>query len=115
MTKQAANPGTRVAVVGAGYVGLTTAVCLAHLGNSVVAVDVDESKVETLRRGEPTILEAGLPKLLQEGIDSGRLTFSTDPAEATDGADFVFLCVPTPQGADGAADLSFVQKAASQI
>lgn len=115
MTEQPPNQPARIAVVGAGYVGLTTAVCLAHLGNSVVAVDVDESKVETLRHGEPTILEDGLPKLLQEGIESGRLTFSTDPAEAADGADFVFLCVPTPQGADGAADLSFVQKAASQI
>lgn len=115
MTEQPPNQPSRIAVVGAGYVGLTTAVCLAHLGNSVVAVDVDEAKVEVLRRGEPTILEDGLPKLLQEGIESGRLTFSTDPAEAADGADFVFLCVPTPQGADGAADLSYVQKAASQI
>ena len=115
MTEQPPGQPARIAVVGAGYVGLTTAVCLAHLGNSVVAVDVDEAKVEILRRGEPTILEDGLPRLLQEGIDSGRLTFSTDPAAAADGADFVFLCVPTPQGADGAADLSFVQTAASQI
>ncbi|HVA75570.1 MAG TPA: UDP-glucose/GDP-mannose dehydrogenase family protein [Acidimicrobiales bacterium] len=115
MTNNAGNQPATIAVIGAGYVGLTTAVCLAHLGNSVVAVDVDEAKVETLNRGEPTILEEGLPKLLEEGISSGRLTFSSDPSAAAAGAGFVFLCVPTPQGADGAADLSYVQQAASQI
>ena len=106
---------SRVAVVGAGYVGLTTAVCLAHLGNQVTAVDIDETKVAMLSRGQPTILEDGLPRLLEDGIASGRLTFCSDPAKAAEGADFVFLCVPTPQGADGAADLSYVQQAASQI
>ena len=105
----------RVAVVGAGYVGLTTAVCLAHLGNTVNAVDVDQAKVEMLSRGEPTILEEGLSQLLEEGIASGRLSFCSDPAAAASGADFVFLCVPTPQGADGSADLRYVQQAASQI
>lgn len=115
MTSTASNQPARVAVIGAGYVGLTTAVCLAHLGNSVVAVDVDEAKVDTLNRGEPTILEEGLPKLLEEGVSSGRLSFSSNPATAAAGAAFVFLCVPTPQGGDGAADLSYVQQAASQI
>lgn len=115
MTNPTGKQPARIAVIGAGYVGLTTAVCLAHLGNSVVAVDVDEAKVETLKRGEPTILEEGLSKHLNEGISSGRLSFTSKPEEAVTGADFVFLCVPTPQGADGAADLSFVQKAASQI
>ena len=122
MNETAPKPSTpavsgpaQVAVVGAGYVGLTTAVCLAHLGNQVTAVDVDKTKVEMLSRGEPTILEDGLPRLLEEGIASGRLAFCSDPAEAAEGADFVFLCVPTPQGADGAADLSYVQQAASQI
>jgi UDPglucose 6-dehydrogenase len=114
MTEPATNQAS-VAVVGAGYVGLTTAVCLAHLGNSVIAVDVDEKKVAMLSRGEPTIFEEGLPSLLLEGVESGRLRFSGDPASAAEEADFVFLCVPTPQGADGAADLSFVQQAAAQI
>ncbi len=104
-----------VAVVGAGYVGLTTAVCLSHLGNRVIAVDVDEAKVERMRQGESPILETGLADLLAEGLQEGRLSFTTDVVEATIEADFVFLCVPTPQGADGSADLSFVEQVATVI
>ena len=116
MTSPATSaPTSVVAVVGAGYVGLTTAACLAHLGHTVIAVDVDERKVRKLSGGESTILEAGLPELLVEGIETGRLGFTSDAAEAANGADFVFLCVPTPQGADGAADLRFVKEAAAQI
>ena len=116
MTEQQTPPQTAtVAVIGVGYVGLTTAACLAHLGNRVIAVDVDEAKVERMARGESPILEEGLEALMREGIDSGRLTFTTDSAAAATGADFVFLCVPTPQGADGAADLRFVEQASAQI
>jgi UDPglucose 6-dehydrogenase len=116
MTSPATSaPTSVVAVVGAGYVGLTTAACLAHLGHRVTAVDVDERKVRRLSGAESTILEAGLPELLVEGIDAGRLRFTSDVAEASTGADFVFLCVPTPQGADGAADLRFVKEAAAQV
>ena len=104
-----------VAVIGVGYVGLTTAACLAHLGNRVHAVDVDEAKVQRMSRGVSPILEEGLEDLMREGIDSGRLTFTTDAGAAAAGADFVFLCVPTPQGADGAADLRFVEQASAQI
>ncbi len=104
-----------IAVIGAGYVGLTTAACLAHLGNRVVAVDVDEAKVEMMRRGESPILEEGLSALIAEGIASGRLSFSTEAADAAIEADFVFLCVPTPQGAAGAADLRYVEQASRQI
>ncbi len=104
-----------VAVIGVGYVGLTTAVCLAHLGNRVIAVDVDAAKVERMARGEPPILEEGLEDLMKAGIGTGLLSFTTDSAQAAAGADFVFLCVPTPQGADGAADLRFVEQASAQI
>ncbi len=104
-----------IAVIGVGYVGLTTAVCLAHLGNRVIAVDVDAAKVERMTRGEPPILEEGLEELMKKGLDSGLLSFTTDSASAAEGADFVFLCVPTPQGADGAADLRFVEQASAQI
>jgi len=104
-----------VAVIGAGYVGLTTAVCLAHLGHRVVAADIDARRVEMLSNALPTILEEGLPELLGEGVSSGRLSFTTDPAEAARDVDFVFLCVPTPQGANGAADLSYVEDAARAI
>jgi UDPglucose 6-dehydrogenase len=112
---EGAADAATIAVVGTGYVGLTTAVCLAHLGNRVIAADIDPRKVDMLGRGVPTILEEGLPELLAEGVQSGRLSFTTDTAEAAEGADFVFLCVPTPQGTDGSADLSYVQDAARTI
>ncbi len=105
----------KIAVVGAGYVGLTTAACLSHLGHRVTAVDVDVAKVERMRRGDPPIVEEGLLELMQEGLRTGRLSFTTDASEAATEADFVFLCVPTPQGADGAADLRYLKQAASQI
>jgi UDPglucose 6-dehydrogenase len=112
---EGATDAATIAVVGTGYVGLTTAVCLAHLGHRVIAADIDPRKVDMLGRGVPTILEEGLPELLAEGVQSGRLSFTTDTAEAAQGADFVFLCVPTPQGTDGSADLSYVQDAARTI
>lgn len=97
--------GKRLAVIGTGYVGLSTGVCMAHLGHHVVCVDLDESKIERLRRGEATIVEHRLPELLRSGIDTGHLTFSTDGQSAVADADFVFMCVQTPQGDDGSADL----------
>ncbi len=107
--------GTKVAVIGAGYVGLTTAACLSHLGYQVDAVDIDPDRVARMSAGESPILEEGLAALMQEGLDAGRLRFTTDTPSAATGADFVFLCVPTPQGADGSADLSFVEQASAQI
>ena len=93
------------AVIGAGYVGLTTAVVLAHLGYQVACGESNPDKVQQLSRGEPTIVEDGLGDILIGGLDSGRLRFVLGATEAVRGADFVFLCVPTPQGADGAADV----------
>lgn len=110
----AQSPAT-VAVIGVGYVGLTTAACLAHLGNRVTAVDVDQAKVKRMSQGVSPILEEGLEELIREGLSSGLLTFTTESGRAVEGADFVFLCVPTPQGADGAADLHFVEEASAQI
>jgi UDPglucose 6-dehydrogenase len=104
-----------VAVVGAGYVGLTTAACLAHLGHDVTCADVDAEKVRQLAKGEVPILEEGLPALVAEGLAARRLTFVAGGATAAAAAEFVFLCVPTPQGADGAADLSFVEDVVREI
>lgn len=104
-----------IAVVGSGYVGLTTGACLAHLGHEVRCVDIDADKVARLAKGEIPIVEAGLADLVREGIDSARLAFSTDIVTAVCGANFVFLCVPTPQGDDGAADMSYVREAAETI
>lgn len=106
---------SRIAVIGTGYVGLTSAVCFAHLGHEVIGVDVNEDKVARLRRGETPILEEGLEALLRQGLASGRLSFVADASEAVPSSDVVFLCVPTPQGADGAADLSFLDAASSEI
>ena len=110
-----AGPPLPVAVIGAGYVGLTTAVCLAHLGHRVVCGEVDEEKVARLSRGEPTIVEEGLAELLAEGLASKRLRFVTGAAAAVTGAAFVFLCVPTPQRSDGSADVSFLESVAEEI
>jgi UDPglucose 6-dehydrogenase len=104
-----------VAVIGAGYVGLTTAVCLAHLGHDVVCADIDADRVDRLNKGEVPILEDGLPELLAEGLASRRLRFVVGAPNAASIAAFVFLCVPTPQGDDGSADLSFVDTVAREI
>jgi UDPglucose 6-dehydrogenase len=106
---------SKVTVIGAGYVGLTTAACIAHLGHQVNAVDVDEERVELMRSGRSPILEEGLAGLIQEGIVGRRLQFTTDGAFAATGAEFVFLCVPTPQGADGSADLSILEQVSAEI
>ncbi|MCO5318137.1 MAG: UDP-glucose/GDP-mannose dehydrogenase family protein [Microthrixaceae bacterium] len=105
----------RIAVVGTGYVGLTTGACLSHLGHDVVCLDVDAEKVEKLRSGHVPILEEGLDRLVEEGLHTSKLAFTTDVAAAVRGSEFVFLCLPTPQADDGSADLSFVEKACGQI
>jgi UDPglucose 6-dehydrogenase len=106
---------SRVAIIGAGYVGLTTGACLAHMGHAVVCADIDEERVDRLTKGEVPIMEDGLPELLAEGLESKRLQFVVGAAKAAASAEFVFLCVPTPQGDDGAADLSFVEDVAREI
>jgi UDPglucose 6-dehydrogenase len=106
---------SRLAIIGTGYVGLTCAACMAHLGHRVVCADVDQSKIDQLRLGVVPILEHRLDELVAEGIANGRLSFTADSAEAVAAAEVVFLCVPTPQGDDGSADLSYVQAAASAI
>ena len=106
---------SRVAVIGTGYVGLTTGAYLAHLGHHVICADVVEEKVELLQQGKIPILEAGLEDLVREGLDGGRLTFVLGAANAVPDAEFVFLCVPTPQAEDGSADLSFIEDAAREI
>ena len=105
----------QVAVIGAGYVGLTTAAVLAHIGHNVVCADIDEDRVAALTRGEIPILEAGLEELVHEGLEGGRLSFVVGARKAVADAEFVFLCVPTPQGTDGSADLSYIRAVAEEI
>jgi len=106
-----------IAVIGTGYVGLTTGAYLSHLGHHVVCADVVPEKIEMLQRGEMPILEDGLEELVRAGVDGGRLRFVLGEARAvTDAeAEFIFLCVPTPQGDDGSADLSYIEAAAKAI
>ena len=105
----------RIAVVGTGYVGLTTGACLAHLGHTVVCADIDADKIAKLRDGVIPIVELGLAELVTEGIASGRLSFVVGSVEAAKNCEVAFLCVPTPQGEDGSADLSYVQRASEEI
>jgi UDPglucose 6-dehydrogenase len=102
----------RIGVVGAGYVGLTTAACFAHLGHRVVCADADAAKIEALNAGEVTLHEPGLRELVAANRE--RLEFVTDNDKALSGVDFAFVCVPTPTGPDGAADLSAVDEVLSE-
>jgi UDPglucose 6-dehydrogenase len=104
-----------VAVIGVGYVGLPTAATLAHLGHRVTCGDADPTKVAMLQRGEVPIVEEHLEELVREGQAAGNLSFVQGATAAVRGAEFVFLCVPTPQGDDGSADLSYVEAVAAEI
>jgi len=105
----------RVAVIGAGYVGLPTAATLASFGHRVVLAERDPVRLSTLRAGRVPIVEAGLEELVSRGVAAGALSFTESAVTAVDGAEFVFLCVPTPQSADGSADLSYVEGTAKEI
>jgi UDPglucose 6-dehydrogenase len=104
-----------IAIIGTGYVGLTTGACFSHLGHDVICADVDEDKVRRLQAGEIPIVEKGLDRLVDEGLRSGKLRFVLGAANASKDAEFHYLCVPTPQGDDGAADLSYLEAAAAEI
>ena len=105
----------RLGVVGTGYVGLTTGACFASLGHHVVCGDIDQRKVDMLNAGHIPIVEAGLEQVVADARDAGRLEFVLGAEAAVADADIVFLCVPTPQGEDGSADLSYIKTAAAQI
>jgi UDPglucose 6-dehydrogenase len=107
--------GSRITIVGVGYVGLTTGACFAHLGHTVTCADIDADRVDALNRGEIPILEAGLENLVREGVLGGRLSFVVGSAKPCSESEFVYLCVPTPQGDDGSADLSYIEAAAREI
>jgi len=104
-----------IAVVGTGYVGLTSAACFAELGHDVTGVDIDEAKVAILKEGRPTIYEPGLQEIMSRGIAAGRLRFTTSYDQAIAEADFVFLAVGTPMGRRGEADLIFIKQASKSI
>ena len=106
---------SRIAVVGTGYVGLTTGACLSSLGHKVICADIDERKVAQLKDGKIPIVEDGLEEIVVQGIASGCLDFVVGAAAAASSCEFAFLCVPTPEGEDGQADLTYVERAAGEI
>lgn len=105
----------KIAVIGTGYVGLSSGACFAHLGHKVSCVDVVELKIDNLNKGILPIVETGLAELVAEGVAADLLRFTTDVASAVKDADVVFLCVPTPESEDGSADLSYIQTAARTL
>ena len=104
-----------IAVAGTGYVGLSTGTCFADMGNKVTCIDINEEKIEMLRRGEVPIYEPGLSEMIVRNVRAGRLRFTTDYEEALSDAEFVFICVGTPSGVDGEADLQYVRMAAESV
>ncbi|OBB57168.1 nucleotide sugar dehydrogenase [Mycobacterium sp. 852013-51886_SCH5428379] len=111
----AKQPRHKVAVVGTGYVGAVTATCLAFLGHDVCGLDSDSTRAGQLNNGQTPFVEPGLPDILKSTLASGRLRFTDQPAEALTDADFVFLCVGTPPGADGSPDLSQLEGALNSL
>ena len=106
---------SEIAVVGTGYVGLTAGACFAHLGHQVVCYDIDKEKIDKLSTGEIPIVEEGLETLVKEGLKGNKLSFTASPQEAVSNCKVVFLCLPTPQKADGTTDTSMVDSAVSLL
>ena len=104
-----------IAVVGTGYVGLVTGTCLAETGNKVICVDVDEEKINKLRKGEVPIYEPHLDVFFERNLKQNRLSFTTSLAEGVKDAELIFLALPTPPGEDGSADLSYVLGVADHL
>ncbi len=105
----------KICVVGTGYVGLVAGTCLAEMGNDVICVDKNEEKINDLIKGKIPIYEPGLDELMQINVREGRLTFTTNLAQAVDESVICFIAVGTPQGDDGACDLSHVFGVAEEI
>jgi UDPglucose 6-dehydrogenase len=104
-----------IAVAGTGYVGLATGTCFADMGNTVTCIDISEEKIEMLRQGQVPIYEPGLGELIERNVRAGRLKFTTSYEEALSNAEYVFICVGTPSGVDGEADLQYVRMAAESV
>ncbi len=105
----------RISIVGTGYVGLVTGACFADVGNQVLCVDKDQSKIDMLLGGNIPIYEPGLERLVKDSASQGRLEFTTDIKQAVDHAEIIFIAVGTPPDEDGSADLSHVLAVASAI
>jgi len=104
-----------IAIIGTGYVGLTTGVCLASKGHQVTCVDLDQEKINMINSGTPPIFEEGMKELLEEVISAGLLIATIDSENAIKHAEIIFLCVGTPSKDDGSINLEYLKKAANTI
>ena len=105
----------KLTIIGTGYVGLVTGACFAEVGHHVICVDNDAAKVELLKGGGIPIYEPGLEELVKKNVSTGRLSFTSSTAGGVEQSDVIFIAVPTPPLADGAVDLSFIEKVAREI
>jgi UDPglucose 6-dehydrogenase len=105
----------KIAIVGTGYVGLTTGACLASFGHQVVCADIDSEKVAQLSTGKVTIFEDGLQELVTKSLKVGNLRFVVGALNAVIDSEYVFLCLPTPESSDGSADISIIETVAKEI
>jgi UDPglucose 6-dehydrogenase len=105
----------KLAVIGTGYVGLVTGTCFAETGNYVTCVDVDQAKLNKLKKSSIPIYEPGLETIFERNLEEGRISFTSELNEAAREAEIIFLCLPTPQGGDGQADLQYVLKVADDL
>ncbi|MDO8733619.1 MAG: nucleotide sugar dehydrogenase, partial [Elusimicrobiota bacterium] len=105
----------KIAVIGTGYVGLTTGVCFSEIGHIVICVDNDKTKIALLKKNKVPIYEPGLEAILKKNVQNKRLSFSTNIKEAVKKSDVIFISVGTPPREDGSADLSYIENVASEI
>ncbi|WP_272152056.1 UDP-glucose dehydrogenase family protein [Tenacibaculum aiptasiae] len=104
-----------IAVIGTGYVGLVSGTCFSEMGNKVICVDIDQSKIDKLHKGIIPIYEPGLEKMVLKNVENRNLFFTTELNEAIEDAEIVFIAVGTPMGEDGSADLQYVLAVAKEI
>ena len=105
----------KIAIIGTGYVGLTTGTCFAEVGHHVICVDNNPEKVQTLLNGEIPIYEPGLEELVKKNVEAGRLQFTTNTPDAVEASEVIMIAVPTPPQPDGSVDLTFIEKVAREI
>ncbi|MBO3699723.1 UDP-glucose/GDP-mannose dehydrogenase family protein [Roseivirga sp. E12] len=105
----------KITIVGTGYVGLVTGTCFSEVGIDVTCVDIDQKKIEGLRKGIMPIYEPGLETMVLKNVEKGRLNFSTSLSESIKGSEAVFIAVGTPPGEDGSADLKYVLAVAKEV
>src|SRR5258708_10757163 len=106
---------TNICVIGVGYVGLVTGTCFADLGNRLMALDISEKRIENVQKGSLPICEPGLKEIVERNTKAQRINFTTSYVDALQDAEFAFICVGTPEGVDGEADLQYVRMAAEGI